>query len=104
MLETRLSRRRLVAVLLTGLAAGKARSFWTAQRDDREFLKIALPATPDFDNPSFELFLTLSKLVTLREQLNVEMAEKMYPLFINEPWGTHHISSTYQQLLNQIGD
>lgn len=98
-----LSRRRLVQALLAGAAASASVYYWKTFQNDQQVLDIELPSNPDFDVPSLDLFIALSKLVTLREKLDQTMAEKMYPLFIEEPWGLHHISSSYQQILGLAG-
>ena len=97
--KANLTRRNLVLALLAGATLGRSTQYWQAFASDRQPLDIELPLNPDFSKPSFELFLALSQLVTARDQLDQQMAEKMYPLFMAEPWGAHHISSTYQQIL-----
>lgn len=98
-----LSRRKLVQALVAGAAASASVYYWKAFVNDQQVLDIKLPSNPDFDAPSLQLFIALSKLVTLRESLDQTMAEKMYLLFIDEPWGSHHISSSYQQILELAG-
>ncbi len=89
--------------LLAGGVTGLTSRYWlTFRNDDRNF-DIKLPHSPDFAHPSLDMFVALSELVTLRTQLDPLMVQHMYPLFMDEPWGPHHISSSYKQILDIIG-
>lgn len=103
MLNFKITRRNLLVALFAGAVGGIASHFWLPGKDDRLSFNVDLPDAPDLDNPTFDLFVALSKLVTLRSSLDVLTAERMYPLFMDEPWGPHHISSSYIQILDIIG-
>jgi len=102
--ELRITRRGLLAALLTGAVAGVAGRYWLAEEaGDRPF-DIDLPDVPGpDDDPSLEVFLALSKLICLRTSLDMPTAERMYALFMDEPWGPHHIRSSYRQILRLAG-
>lgn len=99
----KITRRNLLVALFTGAVGGIASHFWLPGKDDSSSFDIDLPDAPDLDNPTLEIFVALSQLVTLRSSLDIPTAERMYPLFMVEPWGPHHISSSYLQILNIIG-
>jgi hypothetical protein len=92
------TRRTLIAALLGGGATTLAARYWAAAVVG-SLLSLKLPQAGAADSPSFEVFLALSCLVTVRPKLDEAVARRMYPLFLEEPWGAHHIHSTYSQLL-----
>lgn len=82
-----------VSVIASPLAAG-------ASRDDPWVLD--LPAI-DPDAPhSFAVFYALSQLLTQRAQLDRSLTQQIYHLMLDEPWGAHHIATTYAQLLGAL--
>ena len=94
----KLSRRALIAALLgSGTAALTAR-YWVGAAAAESMLNLKLPEAGSAESPSFAVFLALSQRVTLRPQLDKAAARRLYPLFLDEPWGAHHIHSTYTQL------
>lgn len=96
--DINISRRALLDLLLRGSTAAVASHFWMGQASAVSPSDFELPAPDATDTPSFEVFLALSQLVTLRRQLDVSIARRMYPLFLDEPLGRQHIRSTYAQL------
>jgi len=101
MSQLNLSRRALLAALIgSGIVTGLWRHL-IAGAEANPFPDLKLPEPGPTDRPpSFEIFLALSQLVTLRQQLDDAVARRMFPLFLDEPWGEHHIHSTYAQILS----
>ncbi|MDP2821982.1 MAG: sugar dehydrogenase complex small subunit [Sulfuritalea sp.] len=93
-----LSRRVLIAALLGGGTTLLASRYWLGEAAAQSILKFNLPVPAPAEDSSFALFFALSQLVTQRPQLDEAVARRMYPLFLDEPWGAHHIHSTYIQL------
>ena len=93
------SRRTLLAALLKATVTAVAANYWTGLASADETMTIRLPEVDATGDVSFALFHALSRIVTLREHLDEDVARRMYPLFLAEPWGVHHIRSTYAQLL-----
>ena len=94
------SRRSLIAALIGGGISAVAARYLMSTAAAETVFSLKLPeAGPPNRTPSFEVFLALSQLVTLRSLLDEASARCMYPLFLEEPWGAHHIHSTYAQLL-----
>lgn len=96
------SRRALIAALLGSSTAALTTRYWMSAAAAESPLNLDLPEAGSADKPSFAVFLALSQIVTLRTQLDEVSARRMYPLFMEEPWGPHHIHSTYTQLLSQL--
>jgi len=96
-------RRRLLALLLGGSTALLAQHAWIEAASATDGLLLRLPEAGKAETVSFSVFYALSQLVTLREQLVEPVARRMFPLFMEEPWGRHHIHSTYAQLLVLLG-
>lgn len=97
-----ISRRALIATLLKSTAAALTVRYWISAASAESTLSLKLPEPGSAEAPLFEVFLALSQLVTLRPHLDEMLARRMYPLFLDEPWGAHHIHSTYAQLLGLI--
>lgn len=93
-----LSRRALIAALLGGGTTLLASRYWVGEASAQPIVKFNLPVPAPAQDASFVLFFALSQMVTLRPQLDEAVARRMYPLFLDEPWGAHHIYSTYVQL------
>ena len=91
--------RTLLAVLLKATVTAVAANYWTGLASADETMTIRLPEVDATGDASFAMFHALSRIVTLREHLDEDVARRMYPLFLAEPWGAHHIRSTYAQLL-----
>lgn len=91
------NRRTLLAALLNGAATAVAAHYWTglASADSTPVLSIS---SDGIEEVSFDMFYALSQLVTLRTHLDESVARRMYPLFLEELWGAHHIQSTYSEL------
>lgn len=96
------SRRRLLAALLGGSCATLASTYWKEAAAAETEGKWRLPDIDAADAASFSLFLALSQLVTLRPLLDEQVARRMHSLFLDEPWGPHHIQSTYAQLVEAM--
>lgn len=97
-----ISRRRLITALLKGAAVALTAHYWTRAASAESSLRLKLTESGSAEAPSFEVFYALSQLVTLRTHLDESLARRMYPLFLEEPWGAHHIHSTYSQLLDMF--
>jgi hypothetical protein len=94
------SRRSVIAALIRGGISAVAVRYLMSTAAAETAFSLKLPeAGPPNRTPSFEVFLALSQLLTLRSLLDEASARRMYPLFLEEPWGAHHIHSTYAQLL-----
>ncbi len=102
MSDFKITRRDLVASLVGGVTAGLLGSYWSKFEDDTTLFDIELPTSFDREKPPFEVFLALSKLVTVRTSLDIDAAKRMYPIFMDEPWGSQHIVSSYTQILSLI--
>ena len=96
-LDRRAALRRIAdAILGTALATSAARSALAAET--ASVLSRALPRLDDPARPSFKVFFALSRLVTCRSRLDPKAAEKLYPLFMEEPWGPKHVATAYMEL------
>ena len=60
------------------------------------------PELPDQNNPSFDVFYRLSQWLTYREELDRDVAQRMFKVFQDEPWGKQHISRVYTKLKTAI--
>lgn len=60
------------------------------------------PILNDPARPSFDVFVALSELVTCRSPLDQKAAKKLYPLFMEEPWGPKHIATAYEGLTKAL--
>ncbi len=98
-----ISRRTLLAVLLKSTAAALSAPYWVSASLAEPVLRLNLPEAGSVQKPSFSVFLALSQLVTLRTSLDERVAQCIYSLFLDEPWGAYHIHSTYTQLLTLLG-
>lgn len=86
-----------LALLNAGLRAGTALAL-----DKSTFA--GLPGTPAPDNPSFDVFYHLSRMLTCRDKLDDAVARKMFALFQEEPWGKQHISRCYTKIKTALQD
>ncbi len=94
------SRRTVIAAMIGGGISALVARYLIRTAAAEPALSLKLPAAGSADHPpSFEVFLALSQLVTQRQLLDEATARRMYPLFLDEPWGAHHIYTTYTQLL-----
>jgi hypothetical protein len=84
------------AILGAALGSPATRSALAAET--AHVLAQPLPALTDRARPSFDVFLALSRLVTCRARLDPAAARKMYPVFMEEPWGPKHIATAYEGL------
>lgn len=91
------NRRTLLTALLNGAATAVAARYWTGLASADSTLALREPASVT-DEVSFDMFYALSQLVTLRTHLDERVARRLYPLFLEEPWGAYHIRSTYAEL------
>ncbi|MBI2509061.1 MAG: hypothetical protein HYV99_03530 [Betaproteobacteria bacterium] len=88
------------AILGAALATSAARSALAAET--ARLLSRTLPELNDPARPSFDVFYALSQLVTCRSRLDRKAAEKLYPLFMEEPWGPKHIATAYEGLTKAL--
>ena len=96
----KLYRRDFLIKMGTGILAGLFTS--TQAHAFQALFKSTAPEIQDKNNPSFDIFYRLCQWVTYRENLDKEIAKKVYDIFLVEPWGKHHISSTYTTLKKAI--
>jgi hypothetical protein len=100
-MNIRLSRRQLAGMLAV-LAGGTAAAFWAMPHGDHSSLELVLPEPGDHNAPSFEVFAALSRIVMLRADLDLDLARRMYSVFMAEPWGPKHIGTAYARLRQAI--
>jgi len=102
-----LSRRHVVKALIALGAVGfSARVLHGFNQDDTQ-LSIEVKDGEGLPRPSLALFASLSSLVTLKDDLDEVVTEKMYQLFLDEPWGKEHITGCYKKIrdyLQQISE
>jgi hypothetical protein len=100
-MRVRLTRRQAAAILVA-ICGSAAAGWWEIGRQGRKALELSLPPAGDSNAPSFEVFMELSRIVLLRDQLDVQIALRMYRLFMDEPWGAKHIHVAYTSLRSAI--
>ncbi len=98
-MRIRLTRRQLSAALIVA-AGGVAGYVWF--RPDRTPIELALPPPGDADQPSLEIFQALSRIVLARETLDPAVTQRLYDVFMDEPWGPQHIGGAYAGLYAAI--
>jgi hypothetical protein len=91
-----LSRREL-ALMLLGAVGAAPLGIWQAAADDQRLIQIQLPVARGAQ-PDFDIFLTLCRIVLMRERLDSAVARQLYQLFLDEPWGAKHIATAYAAL------
>lgn len=82
-----------VGTLLLG--TGSSASF---AKSTKRLLQLPEVKIDDLKNPSLAVFIRLSQWITCRQELSMEVAEKIFPLIQAEPWGKEHLVSTYQKI------
>jgi Membrane bound FAD containing D-sorbitol dehydrogenase len=92
-----LTRREIAAFLLAAAGSGVV-PYWAGAQDDASLLQITLPPAERSTAPSFEIFLALSRIVLIQDDLDETAARQMYDLFMAEPWGPKHIGTAYAAL------
>jgi hypothetical protein len=100
-MNIRLSRRQLAGMLVI-LAGGAAAAVWAVPHGDKSKLDLALPEAGDPNKPSLEVFAALSRIVLLRSDLDPEVTQRMYKVFMDEPWGPKHVGTAYGRLRRAI--
>lgn len=99
MKETSIRRRTLLALLLRGSTATLAAQFFLVDHAAAESSPCLEPRSiGTSQTPSFRLFFALSQLVTQRRHPDASVAQRLYPLFREEPWGSQHMLNSYAQL------
>jgi hypothetical protein len=96
----RLTRRQVMLALAAVM--GGVGSVATAPGDCRAAINLPLPPPGDPHFPTLEVFLALSRIVLVQEELDAEVAAKMFEIFKNEPYGLEHIATAYGVLRNEI--
>ncbi len=96
-MKIRLTRRQAAIILIT-VCGGAAAAWWETARREQSALELSLPPPGDPNAPSFEVFVALSQIVLLRDQLDESAARRMYELFVDEPWGPKHVHTAYKAL------
>jgi D-sorbitol dehydrogenase-like protein len=93
--------RRIADTILAAALATRAGRMALAGETAR-ILERPLPAVDDRARPSLDVFVALSQLITCRPRLDRASAQKMYPLFLEEPWGPKHIATAYEELVRLL--
>lgn len=93
MRSIRITRRRLVKTLLA-LGAGSVFSSYLPFAPAGGKVWAQLGA----EKPTLELFHELSRLVTLKDDLDADTVKKMYKVFMDEPWGPEHITAVSSRI------
>lgn len=94
------SRRQIIKTLLALGAGSVSLSCFQALADRPG--AIVLPDT-DAKTATVEVFEALSRLVTLRDRLDPETVQKMYKIFMDEPWAPDHIVRVYNKTRAALG-
>jgi hypothetical protein len=100
-MRIRLTRRQITIGLL-GTVGGGAAAVWSSSWSDRTQLDLELPPAGNPFNPTYEVFLALSKIVLARPQLDDALARRLYQVFMEEPWGTKHVGHAYAVFRNAL--
>lgn len=87
--------------LLALSAGGVSLSWWSAFAADGA--KIAVPSG-EATKATLEVFTSLSKLVTLHDDLDPVTVAHMYKVFMAEPWAPDHILRVYNKIHSALGD
>jgi hypothetical protein len=102
MSQPHFTRREVAKILALLGAAGASWHYWKSYgTDDTEFKNSALTVA-DTNHPSLEIFVALSAIITLRDNLDKESTERMYAVFMDEPWGPQHIASVYTKMQQKL--
>jgi hypothetical protein len=98
-LHIKMTRRQLALSLASIFGVGLLIKFGISAKEvEPEIIELELPESSHIGPPSYEQFLALNKIVTVKENLDDEVAQKMFKVFMDEPWGPEHIKSTYRAL------
>jgi hypothetical protein len=100
-MRIRLTRRQLALVLLATVG-GAPLAYWSVARRDPDAVDLDLPPLGAFENPSFEVFLALCRIVLARDDLDAKLAQRIYRVLLDEPWGQKHIATSYSALRQAI--
>lgn len=76
-------------------AGGVSLSYWGSFTGDTGLVRAALGAET---KASLEVFTALSSIVTLRDNLDAKTTQRMYKVFMDEPWGPDHILRVHEKL------
>lgn len=102
-LHIKMTRRQLVLSLASVLGTGLLIKYGISAKEiEPESIEFQMPDSSHIGPPSYDQFLALSKIVTVKENLNDEVARKMFKVFMDEPWGPEHIKSAYRALYTAI--
>jgi len=98
-----MNRRETVAALGLAVASVLLGTGGPGGLEARTHRILAFPA-PDVDpeDPSFEVFYRLSQLVAGRDELDMAAARKLYPVFMQEPWGPKHIATAFTEIYDVL--
>lgn len=83
-------------------AGGVSLSYWKLFAGDGILIRMALGAEAKKASP--EVFSALSSIITLRDNLDKQTTERMYKVFMDEPWGPNYILRLYNKLSVAIGN
>jgi hypothetical protein len=98
-LHIKITRRQMALGLASVVGTGLLIKYGISENEiEPETIELQLPDSSHIGPPSFDQFLALSRIVTVKETLNNEVAQKMFTVFMDEPWGPEHIKSTYRAL------
>lgn len=94
-----LTRRRVALAVAAAVgAAGAGTWYWSRMTGDPGPFAAALPPLDATQPASVEVFHALSQLVTCRDDLDPAVTARLFPLFMDEPWGPKHIATAYSRL------
>lgn len=98
-----LTRRQFLRALILGGVAISSGYAWKVLHTSTSSsalsnFTIDLP-TVENGNVTFDIFFALSKIITARALLDKAAAQKIYAVFIHEPWAKEHIIDCYKKLL-----
>lgn len=94
--------RRDIAASLLALAGVSVAPYFAAAQSDTVRLQLSLPPIANRMAPTFEIFLALSRIVLMRNDLDLEAGRRYFELFTAEPWGLKHIGTAYAMIRETV--
>lgn len=96
MKQTNITRRKLLKTLQALGVGGALYAYLAPLARGGQTLDVGT-ASGDAD-PRFEKFRTLSRIATFRDELDAGAMEKMFRVFMDEPWGPEHIDQCHAKI------
>jgi hypothetical protein len=96
-MKIRLTRRRAITILIA-VCGGATVAWWERAGSGLPELELSLPSPGILGTASFEVFMALSRIVLLRDDLDRQMAQRLFKLIMDEPWAPKHIHNAYATL------